>query len=309
MYAESDGEEHEDEQQRIDDNISGSDDDDSRQATPLPSSVAAGAARKTEVIIRDKPQQPVRHKKVSRLVSYGPDDEDDEKVDGEENEDVKSSGEEDDGDIKKYDVSINADLSSSLSRSVKNMKADDIEIPPEPPGKCSRHLQEKISKFYEKMKHTGQNLNHTIQKRTDFRNPSIYEKLIDYCHINEKGTNYPPELYNPGLYNKYSFYDELAKTQKTEMDKREKEKKDRTKIEFMSGTAPVKKSASTASLSSLVTGERKSKWDSQPVGLIGSQRPAVLPSGLGPQVVSVTASASGTKTTVISAVGTISKKK
>lgn len=40
-------------------------------------------------------------------------------------------------------------------------------------------------------------MNKVIQERKDFRNPSIYEKLIQYCGINEFGTNYPPEKYDP----------------------------------------------------------------------------------------------------------------
>ena len=40
------------------------------------------------------------------------------------------------------------------------------------------------------------------------------------------------ELFNPLIWGKESFYDELAKSQKVEMDKREKEKKERTKVGF-----------------------------------------------------------------------------
>ena len=36
------------------------------------------------------------------------------------------------------------------------------------------------------------------------------------------GTNFPPELYDGHLFGKESYYEELAKQQKVEMDKREK---------------------------------------------------------------------------------------
>ena len=39
---------------------------------------------------------------------------------------------------------------------------------------------------------------------------SIYEKLIEFCGIDEKGTNYPPELYDPSIWGKESFYDALG---------------------------------------------------------------------------------------------------
>ena len=52
--------------------------------------------------------------------------------------------------------------------------------------------------------------------------------------------------------------------------------------------------------------KRKSKWDAQP-SVVAGVRPAVVPpTVLNPSVISV--SATGTKTTVISAVGTIAKK-
>ena len=42
------------------------------------------------------------------------------------------------------------------------------------------------------MQRTGANLNDSIQNKKHFRNPSIYEKLINFIGIDEKGTNYPP---------------------------------------------------------------------------------------------------------------------
>lgn len=51
--------------------------------------------------------------------------------------------------------------------------------------------------MYEKMRTNNMDMNKLIQDRKEFRNPSIYEKLIQYCDIDELGTNYPPELYDP----------------------------------------------------------------------------------------------------------------
>lgn len=70
-------------------------------------------------------------------------------------------------------------------------------LPPEPKNKCPQELQDKITKMYEKMRTNNMDMNKLIQERKEFRNPSIYEKLIQYCDIDELGTNYPPELYDP----------------------------------------------------------------------------------------------------------------
>lgn len=64
---------------------------------------------------------------------------------------------------------------------------DGITIPPEPPGHCSQELQEKITKLYEKMQTQQLDMNAVIHKRKDFRNPSIYEKLIQFCDLDELG--------------------------------------------------------------------------------------------------------------------------
>ncbi|XP_051818778.1 SAP30-binding protein-like [Antechinus flavipes] len=210
------------------------------------------------------------------------------------------------------------ELVASFSERVRNMSPDEIKIPPEPPGKCSNHLQDKIQKLYERKIKEGMDMNYIIQRKKEFRNPSIYEKLIQYCSIDELGTNYPKDMFDPHGWSEDSYYEALAKAQKIEMDKLEKAKKERTKIEFVTGTkkgttsnatATAITSASTASSTGATDAQkRKSKWDSAiPVTTIA--QPTILTTTTPlPAVVTVTTSASGSKTTVISAVGTIVKK-
>ncbi|KAH9518804.1 SAP30-binding protein [Bulinus truncatus] len=236
-------------------------------------------------------------KKATRLVSYGPDEDVDES---------SSSSEDETEEIQEPVDSASPELNSAdasiLSRSVQNMSNDDIKIPPEPPGKCSAQLQKKIEEMYERMRRQELDLNRVIQNKKNFRNPSIYEKLIDYCHIDEKGTNFPPEIYDPHLWGKESFYDELDKIQRRDIEKREKEKK--TKIEFISGTKkPV---SSESSLGPPDEKKRKTKWDAQPANIIHVTK--IPSSSQNPGVVSLTAMATGTKATVIPALGSLSKK-
>ncbi|XP_075033930.1 SAP30-binding protein isoform X2 [Mixophyes fleayi] len=203
------------------------------------------------------------------------------------------------------------ELVASFSERVRNMSPDDIKIPPEPPGRCSNHLQEKIHRLYEKKLKEGTDMNQMIQKKKEFRNPSIYEKLIQFCSIDELGTNYPKDMFDPHGWSEDSYYEGLAKAQKIEMDKLEKAKKERTKIEFVVGTKKgTTTSAPTGTTSTTTTAtadaqKRKSKWDSA----IPIAQPTILTTTATlPSVVTVTTSASGSKTTVISAVGTIVKK-
>ncbi|XP_060524511.1 SAP30-binding protein isoform X2 [Cylas formicarius] len=166
-----------------------------------------------------------------------------------------------------------------------------VTIPPEPAGQCSAELQDKITKLYEKMQSQQMDMNAVIQKRKDFRNPSIYEKLIQYCDLNELGTNYPPSIYDPLKWSKESFYEDLAKVQKAEMDRREKERKG--KVEFISGTKKHEEDAKN---------KRKSKWDMPALGASTIKPPTLVAPP------TLTTAATGTKSTVISAFGSLPKK-
>ncbi|XP_040186870.1 SAP30-binding protein isoform X4 [Rana temporaria] len=221
------------------------------------------------------------------------------------------------GDIKEHSELEKRDpqeLVASFSERVRNMSPDDIKIPPEPPGRCSNHLQEKIHKLYERKLKEGTDMNQMIQKKKEFRNPSIYEKLIQFCSIDELGTNYPKDMFDPHGWSEDSYYEALAKSQKIEMDKLEKAKKERTKIEFVTGTKKgTTTSAPTGTTSTTTTAsadaqKRKSKWDSA-IPMTTIAQPTILTTTATlPSVVTVTTSASGSRTTVISAVGTIVKK-
>ncbi|GIX72532.1 SAP30-binding protein [Caerostris extrusa] len=240
--------------------------------------------------------------KYSKLVSYSTEAHEDE--DMSDSADTKSSfdplDDQSSSENKVAPVGVPPLSPISFHRSLLNLKREEIQLPPESVGRCSKALQDKIGDLYNKKK-KGQDMNASLQRRKDFRNPSIYEKLIQFCNIDEQGTNYPPENYDPHCWGPESFYEELAKRQKEEMDKKEKEKKEtngkRFKVEFMSGT--VKKSSDSNS----EIGKRKSKWD---IGI--SQLPA---STLKPAMLvtpSVLPVATGTKPTVISAFGSIVKK-
>lgn len=138
-----------------------------------------------------------------------------------------TDSENEDGDIKEE---VSMDIESDEDTQKIEVEYNDDGLPPEPTGKCPQDIQDKITTLYNKMQNEGLDMNKEIQSRKAFRNPSIYEKLIDFCNLNEFGTNYPAEIYDPLKWGKESYYDELAKVQKTEMEKREKERKEKTKV-------------------------------------------------------------------------------
>ncbi|CAF5215542.1 unnamed protein product, partial [Rotaria magnacalcarata] len=70
------------------------------------------------------------------------------------------------------------------------------------------------------------------------------------------------ELYDPHWWGKESYYEELSKAQKLEIDRREKERKERTKIGFTPGVKKIDQLGVGSSNNSDMGGEkRKTRFD------------------------------------------------
>jgi len=88
----------------------------------------------------------------------------------------------------------------SFHRQLIGLDEKDIRIPNAPTNKqCSDKLTEQIIYYHNKMKE-GMDMNKSILSRKALRNPSIYEKLITYCNIDEFGTNLPEEIFDPNQF-------------------------------------------------------------------------------------------------------------
>ncbi|VDM93153.1 unnamed protein product [Onchocerca ochengi] len=110
----------------------------------------------------------------------------------------------------------------------------EIRLPPSPPTKCSPELEARFRGFFEK-KAQGADLNALIQKRRDFKNPSMYEKLIEKFEVDELGSNFAPSVFDPHGFTKDCFYDQISALQKEAM-----EKYNATVEKKISGTANTK---------------------------------------------------------------------
>lgn len=173
----------------------------------------------------------------------------------------------------------------SFHKTLEGLNENEIVVPPEPPTRCAGSVIEKMKQLKEK-KDRGMDMVSLIQKRKDFRNPSIYEKLIVHCGIDEFGTNFASEFYDPHKWSSESYYESLSSAQKDLMDQRERERKEKsTKVEIVVGTA--KKSSSGPEThrhshhhhqsSSQDRGrEKRSKWDVPAAGSKMSTVPPVV---------------------------------
>ena len=144
-----------------------------------------------------------------------------------------------------------------------------VQLPPEPVGQCSAALQEKIKEMLQKKAMHGYVWNERVQQNKGFRNPSIYEKLVQLVNLDEFGSNFPNHLFDPHEFGEESNYKNLLAAQKKAYEKKEKAKLDRTKVEFVTATKRPAPVATATMMSSsgggggqeAVKKPRRSKWD------------------------------------------------
>lgn len=202
---------------------------------------------------------------TTALVEYGDEDHDDSKGDNSatlENIVSFSTSHENDEIVSANEFSPQKDEIPSIEVTQYGipifLDTKDVVLPLEPSIKCTKTLQTKITSLLQKKAGSGIDLNSSLQQRKDLRNPSIYEKLVQFCNLNEFGTNYPEHLYDPREWTEESFYDNLFKDQRKEYMKKEKAKLERTTVEFVTGT---KRPPVSVSKTETLKKPRRSKWD------------------------------------------------
>eukprot|EP00871_Galdieria_phlegrea_P004740 jgi/Galph1/5267/GphlegSOOS_G3957.1 len=84
----------------------------------------------------------------------------------------------------------------------------------------------------------GVDFNERMRMNKEFRNPGILEKMVAYCELNELGTNFRKEVFDPMAYDSSEYYDELAEQQKI-IASREAVKSDRNRERNTEGHAIV----------------------------------------------------------------------
>lgn len=186
------------------------------------------------------------------------------------------------------------------------LRTENILLPPEPTSKCSNNLQSKITALLQKKAISGVGLNSSLHCKKNVRNPSILEKMVHFCDLNEFGTNYPEHLYKPNEFAEESMYDNLYMEQMKDYNAK-KEKAKLNSIEFVTATKKPSVLAAVAAAKDATAKEkpeatkkmRRTKWDigtgnsadsggsrgTSPAG--GRERPALLgnaPIGLQPRV-------------------------
>ncbi|XP_059669661.1 uncharacterized protein LOC132314905 isoform X1 [Cornus florida] len=209
---------------------------------------------------------------------------------------------------------INYAVNESEPAEVDNADQISIEVPkdvdpldgflPSPPkSKCSDELQEKIKKFLA-YKRSGKSFNSEVRNRKEYRNPDFLQHAVMYQDIDQIGSCFSKDVFDPRGYDKSDYYDEIEADMKREMERKEQEKKKSQKVEFIGGGTQPGTIASAPKISMPITGvstvvagglhsvpaavdavardgrqNKKSKWDKVSIDAVDGDRRNPLPAG------------------------------
>ncbi|ONK69151.1 uncharacterized protein A4U43_C05F19880 [Asparagus officinalis] len=171
-----------------------------------------------------------------------------------------------------------AEIVPVISEEVKIDDPLNSFLPPPVLSKCAEELQEKINKFLA-YKKAGKSFNAALRNRKDYRNPDFLQHAVRYQGIDQIGTCFSRDVFDPHGYDKSDYYDEIEADMKREIERKEQERKKSQKVDFVSGgtqpgtvatalkistqiSAVTSGSVSTApDATREVRQNKKSKWD------------------------------------------------
>ncbi|KAF7721360.1 hypothetical protein EC973_004841 [Apophysomyces ossiformis] len=112
---------------------------------------------------------------------------------------------------------------------------DNWGIPPEPDTPVDPERAAKINHFLS-LRASGHRLNIHLQHNKAFRNPRIYAKLVEFVDLDEFGSNFPKDQFDPHGFPKSAYIDEILETQRRMAEEKAIAQQQRSNISFVSGT-------------------------------------------------------------------------
>ncbi|KAI7879906.1 HCNGP-domain-containing protein [Lichtheimia hyalospora FSU 10163] len=113
---------------------------------------------------------------------------------------------------------------------------DNWGIPAEPTTECDPDLLETITHF-QTLHKSGHRLNEHLQSNKAFRNPRIYAKLVEFIDLDEIGSNFDKETFDPHGFPKEAYIDGLLEAQRQYAEEKAAAQQNRTNISFVSSTS------------------------------------------------------------------------
>ncbi|KAG2303857.1 hypothetical protein Bca4012_062822 [Brassica carinata] len=111
-------------------------------------------------------------------------------------------------------------------------------LPPPHKDKCSEELQRKIDKFLS-LKKMGKSFNNEVRNRKEYRNPDFLLHAVSYQDIDQTGSCFSKDVFDPNGYDPSDFSDAIELDMKNERERKEQESKKNQRLDFVSvGTQP-----------------------------------------------------------------------
>ncbi|KAJ3053168.1 SAP30-binding protein [Rhizophlyctis rosea] len=161
----------------------------------------------------------------------------------------------------------------NLLREAINPSTHGYSIPPEPEGECDPAMQDKITKWLQ-LKAKGTLFNERLTRTHAFRNPSIMSKMIEFLDVDEIGSNYSKESFDPHGFPPELYYDQILKAQGMTREKppaipgaipsnvaASLQQAQQRAIQFVSNINKMHNQTIPSTTSTSTTGKRRSKWD------------------------------------------------
>lgn len=127
---------------------------------------------------------------------------------------------------------INAE--QAVAEDQKDVDPLDKFLPPPVKAKCSEELQRRINKFLE-LKRSGKSFNAGLRNKKDYRNPDFLLHAVRYQDIDQTGSCFSKDVFDPHGFEKSDYYDEIEAEMRREMERKDQERKRSQKIEYVSG--------------------------------------------------------------------------
>ncbi|GAA0138328.1 DNA-binding transcription factor [Lithospermum erythrorhizon] len=106
-------------------------------------------------------------------------------------------------------------------------------LPPPPMEKCSEELQVEFENYLN-LRRSGRSYNADIRKKKGYRNPDFLLHTVTYQDIDQIGSCFIKDVFDPHGYDESDFYDSLEADMTHEMETREQERKKSQKLDFIS---------------------------------------------------------------------------
>lgn len=152
-------------------------------------------------------------------------------------------------------------------------------IPNEPDTACDAERQERISHFLS-LRASGHRLNDHLQHNKAFRNPRIYTKLVEFTEVDEIGSNFDKQEFDPHGFSADMHIDGILETQRKLAEEKAAQQQNRTSVNFVPQQQPTQQQsaamaqamATAAKVASriakppsqdnvVVPEKRRNKWD------------------------------------------------